>query len=70
MIDLTTQPSTSALYVPYTREFPCNPPHKAFPPGHRVLRISKRPEPVHRCSQFIVRPARTIELQLATSSYS
>jgi hypothetical protein len=37
MINLTTQPPTSTLYVPYTREFPCNPPHKAFPPGRRVL---------------------------------
>jgi hypothetical protein len=65
-IDLTTQPPTSTLYAPCTREFPCNPPHKALPPGRRVLRISKRPEPVHHCSQFLVRPARTIELHRPT----
>ena len=36
----------------------------------RVLRISKRPEPVQDCLQFLVHPARTIELQLVTPSYS
>jgi hypothetical protein len=29
------------------RELPCNPLHKASSPGRRVLRISKRPEPVN-----------------------
>jgi hypothetical protein len=40
----TTLPSTSTLHV---RELPCNPLHKASSPGRRVLRISKRPEPVN-----------------------
>jgi hypothetical protein len=35
-----------------------------------VLRISKRPEPVHDCPLFLVHPARTIELQSVTPSYS
>jgi hypothetical protein len=30
-----------------SRELPCNPLHKASSPGRRVLRISKRPEPVN-----------------------
>jgi hypothetical protein len=30
-----------------SRESPCNPLHKASSPGRRVLRISKRPEPVN-----------------------
>jgi hypothetical protein len=59
---LTTQPSTPTLYVPRTRELPCNPPRKTFSPGRRVLRISKRPEPVHHCPLFLVHLARTIEL--------
>jgi hypothetical protein len=57
-----------ALYVPGTRELPCNPPHKTFSPGRRVLHISKRPEPVHHCPLFLVHLARTIELQSATPS--
>jgi hypothetical protein len=36
---------------------------KTFSPGRRVLRISKRPEPVHHCPLFLVHLARTIELQ-------
>jgi hypothetical protein len=28
-------------------ELPCNLIHQAYPPGHRVLRISKRPEPAN-----------------------
>jgi hypothetical protein len=40
----TTLPSTSTLH---DRELPCNPLHKASSPGRRVLRISKRPEPVN-----------------------
>jgi hypothetical protein len=39
-------------------------------PGRRVLRISKRPEPVHNCPLFLVQLARTIELQSITPSYS
>ena len=37
------------------RELPCNPLHKAYSPGRRVLRISKRPEPVNtvHCSSCI-----------------
>jgi hypothetical protein len=35
-----------------------------------VLRISKRPEPVHNCPQPLVHLARTIELQSITPSYS
>jgi hypothetical protein len=35
-----------------------------------VLRISKRPEPVHNCPLFLVHPARTIKLQSITPSYS
>jgi hypothetical protein len=35
-----------------------------------VLRISKRPEPVHNYPLFLVHPARTIELQSITPSYS
>jgi hypothetical protein len=37
------------------RELPCNLPHKAYSPGRRVLRISKRPEPVNavHCSSCI-----------------
>jgi hypothetical protein len=35
-----------------------------------VLRISKRPEPVHNCPLLLVHPARTIELQSVTPSYS
>jgi hypothetical protein len=52
-IDPTTQPSTPTLYV--LRELPCNPLHKAYSPGRRVLRISKRPEPVNtvHCSSCI-----------------
>jgi hypothetical protein len=70
MIELTTQPSTSTLYVSRTRELPCNQSHKAFSPGRRVLRISKRPEPINHCLLFLVHPARTIELQSVTPSYS
>jgi hypothetical protein len=40
-----------AIYLhsphPRSREPPCNPLHKASSPGRRVLRISKRPEPVN-----------------------
>jgi hypothetical protein len=40
-----------AIYLhfphPRSRESPCNPLHKASLPGRRVLRISKRPEPVN-----------------------
>jgi hypothetical protein len=40
-----------AIYLnpprPRSRELPCNPLHKASSPGRRVLRISKRPEPVN-----------------------
>jgi hypothetical protein len=35
-----------------------------------VLRISKRPEPVHNHSLSLVYLARTIELQSVTPSYS
>jgi hypothetical protein len=35
-----------------------------------VLRISKRPKPVNHCPLFLVHPARTIELQSITPSYS
>jgi hypothetical protein len=37
------------------RELPCNPLPKTHSPGHRVLRISKRPEPVNtfHCSSCI-----------------
>jgi hypothetical protein len=35
-----------------------------------VIRISKRPEPVHNCSLSLVHLARTIELQSVTPSYS
>jgi hypothetical protein len=35
-----------------------------------VLRISKRPEPVHNCPLSLVHLARTIELQSVTPSYS
>jgi hypothetical protein len=35
-----------------------------------VLRLSKRPEPVHNCPLSLVRLARTIELQSITPSYS
>jgi hypothetical protein len=35
-----------------------------------VLRISKRPEPVHNCPLSLVHLARTIELQSITPSYS
>jgi hypothetical protein len=35
-----------------------------------VLRISKRPEPVHNCPLSLVHLARTIELQSVTSSCS
>jgi hypothetical protein len=35
-----------------------------------VLRISKRLEPVQNCPLFLVHPARTIELQSVTPSYS
>jgi hypothetical protein len=52
------------------RELSCNPPRKALSPGHRVLRISKRPEPVNHCPLFLVHLARTIELQSITPSYS
>jgi hypothetical protein len=54
-IDLTTQPSTPNSLRSSVRDLPCNPPHKAFSPGRRVLRISKRPEPVNtvHCSLCI-----------------
>jgi hypothetical protein len=39
-------------------------------PGRRVLRISKRPKPVQNCPLSLVHPARTIELQSVTPSYS
>jgi hypothetical protein len=48
----------------------CNPPHKRSTPGRRVLRISKRPEPVQDCLLSLVHLARTIELQSVTPSYS
>jgi hypothetical protein len=37
------------------RELPCNPLHKSYSLGRRVLRISKRPEPVNtvHCSSCI-----------------
>jgi hypothetical protein len=35
-----------------------------------VLRISKRPDPVHNCPPSLVHLARTIELQSITPSYS
>jgi hypothetical protein len=35
-----------------------------------VLHISKRPEPVHNCPLLLMHPARTIELQSVTPSYS
>jgi hypothetical protein len=35
-----------------------------------VLRISKRPGPVHNCPLSLMHLARTIELQLVTPSYS
>jgi hypothetical protein len=35
-----------------------------------VLRISKRPKPVHNCPLSLVHLARTIELQSVTPSYS
>jgi hypothetical protein len=35
-----------------------------------VLRISKRPEPVHNCPLSLVHLARTIELQSVTPYYS
>jgi hypothetical protein len=35
-----------------------------------VLRISKRPDPVHNCPLSLVHLARTIELQSVTPSYS
>jgi hypothetical protein len=38
--------------------------------GHRVLRISKQPEPVHNCPLFLVQLARTIVLQSITPSYT
>jgi hypothetical protein len=38
--------------------------------GRRVLRISKRPDPVQDCLLSLVHLARTIELQLVTPSYS
>jgi hypothetical protein len=31
----------------HLNSLPCNPLHKAYSPGRRVLRISKRPEPVN-----------------------
>jgi hypothetical protein len=34
-----------------------------------VLRISKRPEPVHNCPLLLVHPTRTIELQSVAPSY-
>jgi hypothetical protein len=58
------------LYALGAREPSCNPPHKALSPGRRVLRISKRPEPVNHCPLFLVHLARTIELQSITPSYS
>jgi hypothetical protein len=58
------------LYVSNTRESPCNPPHQVLTPGCRVLRISKRPKPVHNCPLFLVHLARIIELQSVTPSYS
>jgi hypothetical protein len=64
---LATHP---AFYFSDTREPPCNPPYKVLTPGHRVLRISKRPEPVHNCPLSLVHLARTIELQSVTPSYS
>jgi hypothetical protein len=39
-------------------------------PGRRVLHISKRPEPVQNCLLSLMHPARTIELQSVTPSYS
>jgi hypothetical protein len=39
-------------------------------PERRVLRISKRPEPVHNYPLSLVHLARTIELQSVTPSYS
>jgi hypothetical protein len=36
---------------------------------HRVLRLSKRPEPVENFLPSLVRPTRTIELQSVTPSY-
>jgi hypothetical protein len=38
--------------------------------GRRVLRISKRPEPVQHCPLSLVHLARTIKLQSVTLSYS
>jgi hypothetical protein len=35
-----------------------------------VLRIPKRPEPVHNCPLFLVQLARTIELQSIKPSYT
>jgi hypothetical protein len=52
------------------RELPCNPPYTALSPGRRVLRTSKRPEPLNHCLLSLVQPARTIELQSITPSYS
>jgi hypothetical protein len=42
------------LYVLNTKEPPYNPPHKVLTPGRRVLRISKRPEPVQNCPHPLV----------------
>jgi hypothetical protein len=39
-------------------------------PGRRVLRISKRPEPIQNYPLPLAHPARTIELQSVTPSYS
>ena len=64
---LTSHPT---LYVLSARESSCNSPHKTLSTGRRVLRISKRPEPVNHCPLFLVHPARTIELQSITPSYS
>jgi hypothetical protein len=43
---------------------------KVLASGHRVLRISKRPELAHNCPLFLVQLARTIELQSITLSYT
>jgi hypothetical protein len=68
--DLTFPPYTQLSGILHTREFSCNPPHKVLMPRRRVLRISKRPEPVQNCPVSLMRQARIIELQSVTPSYS